>query len=64
MRIAELATMIGEHGELHTNEGLYVSVVVKDVRFTFGRTDVLVTPVDGRGDAWVSLERVGLYPTS
>lgn len=35
---------------------LIVDVKVKDARETFGRTDLLISPVSGEGEQWVSLE--------
>lgn len=36
--------------------GIQVPVHIVDVRFVFGRTDALVVPFRGRGNAWVNLE--------
>lgn len=30
--------------------------MVKDAKTTFGRTDLLITPVSGQGEQWVSAE--------
>lgn len=40
------------------NGRLLAQVSILDVRRLFGRIDVLVTPADGSGEAWVSAERV------
>ena len=37
---------------------LEVPVRITNAREAWGRIDVLVTPVDGSGEAWVSAERV------
>jgi len=36
----------------------YPSIRILGVRQSFGRLDVLVTPLDGEGEAWVSADRV------
>lgn len=33
-----------------------VEVTVKDARQMYGRTDLLITPVSGSGEQWVSAE--------
>ena len=38
--------------------GIEVDCVVHDVRSAFGRTDLLVEPLQGRGRTWVSAARV------
>jgi len=37
---------------------LIVRVRILDARKSFGRDDVLVTPVSGRGEQWIDLTRV------
>lgn len=59
MATVELAKYIGRKGWLRI-EGFNMAVEVKDVRHVWGRIDVLVSPVAGSGDNWVSLERVTL----
>lgn len=59
MTTADMAKLLGRKGELKT-EGLSIPVEIEDARESFGRTDVLVRPVGGRGTTWVSLERVWL----
>lgn len=40
-------------------EGAYtVNVTVKDVKEAFGRTDLLLVPVSGSGEKWVSMDTV------
>ena len=41
-------------------EKLSIPVRIEDGRNVWGRTDLLVTPVDGTGTQWVSLDRVDL----
>ena len=53
--------------QYHGRTGLLLGVVncrvrITDVRLAFGRVDLLVTPVDGEGSAWVSLTNVRLDP--
>lgn len=37
-----------------------VPVIIKNVRQAYGRTDVLVSPKGGEGEAWTSLAHVEL----
>lgn len=41
-----------------TFDKLSVLVRVVDSRKVFGRIDVLVTPVNGYGEQWISMDRV------
>lgn len=58
---AELA-LIGKSGLLtiEGNTGHYMDaeIQVLQVRASFGRLDLLVTPTQGSGEAWVSADRV------
>ena len=42
--------------------GLRPRVRITDARLAFGRVDLLVSPTDGEGSAWVSLTNVRLDP--
>lgn len=53
MTIAQLATIIGKEADFAVTPNLTVRVVVQDVRQRFGRTDYLVSPVNGSGTQWV-----------
>lgn len=63
---AEMGRMIGRRGlaALSASGGaegvLRVAVTVRDVRERFGKLDLLVTPVAGVGEAWVSEGKVEL----
>ena len=46
------------HGLLQTAEGLRVRVKVEDAKTVYGQDRLLVSPVDGSGQAWVSVDRV------
>lgn len=39
-------------------DGVRVRVEVEDERTNFGRTDVLIRPVEGDGEAWVRADKV------
>lgn len=57
---AQLAKLLGP-ALLTVSESsapLSVPVTVIDARTHWGRVDVLVTPVGGTGEAWVSAERL------
>jgi hypothetical protein len=65
MSAAELSRLIGRSGRAALsasgkNQVLHVDVTVLDARELYGRRDVLVSPVAGVGEAWVSLENVEL----
>ena len=45
-------------GELRTSRGLLVTVKVLDSRRAWGKVQLFVTPVNGRGAVWVDLESV------
>jgi|KBSSwiS6_1023812.scaffolds.fasta_scaffold01291_5 hypothetical protein len=57
MNATEMVEVIGRTGDLFI-EDLVVTVQILDVRKAFGRTDFLVTPVDGQKQQWVSETRV------
>jgi hypothetical protein len=58
MTARELAALQGKRAHLVTAEGLEVEVDILDARQAYGRTDLLVSPKAGSGQAWVSDERV------
>ncbi len=60
--IEELAKLVGRSATLTVGE-LRVEVTVTDVRANFGRTDYLITPVTGSGQAWVSQTSITLEET-
>lgn len=66
MSARELAKYIGREGLAAwlTRGGttLRVPVKVLDARTAFGREDVQITPLGGKGSAWVSLETVDFEP--
>lgn len=65
MTSREAANLIGRTGLLRIQiwdrdkEDVFtVPVTIQDAREVFGRVDVLVAPVGGQGERWVSAERV------
>jgi len=61
MKATEAQQYLGKLGKLPVENGkLLISVECHDVKQAYGRTDVLVIPVEGAGlgNAWVSIERV------
>lgn len=50
---------VGKTGKLYI-EKLTVSIHIREIRYVWGRTDVLVSPVNGSGRQWVSADRVKL----
>lgn len=59
MTVREMMELIGHRGFMEL-EAFTIEVEIKDVRQRFGETDVLVTPVEGRGEKWTPLYRVSL----
>lgn len=57
MTYSELKQMIGQQF-IVTFEHVQVNCTVLDGRSSFGRTDILVTPISGNGQQWVSLDRI------
>jgi hypothetical protein len=60
MTLAEYAPYIGRTALLQDvlEKGFTVAVRILDVRSSFGRIDVKVTPIVGSGDTWVNITRV------
>lgn len=59
MNIPELSRAIGQTGllsDLRTD--IKFSIRILDARISYSRVDLLVTPVTGTGQTWVSAERV------
>jgi hypothetical protein len=55
------AELTNKNGLLTTERNhLKVAIVIRDIRFSYGRTDVLIEPIEGAGQAWVSLDRIQL----
>lgn len=54
----EMLAVIDKEALLSTSDGLEVGVTVLNVRSAFGRIDYEVTPLNGKGKAWVSSSRV------
>ncbi len=57
MTMIELRSKIGS-AVIVNLEGLRVMVDVKDVREAYGRQDIRITPVNGAGTKWVSIDRI------
>ena len=53
----ELAEFVGRTGILNTDK-LGVLIRSLDAREVYGRLDILVEPVEGTGEAWVSESRI------
>ena len=59
MNVKQLSQAIGHTVLVDTGMGdIRVHAIVKDVRKVWNRIDLLVAPESGKGEAWVSLERV------
>lgn len=57
MTTREMAKMIDRRAVLRLN-GLGIPVTITDVRVVYGRTDFLVKPLAGSGDAWFCSDSV------
>ncbi len=57
MTITELSNLVGKRGDWCpiATAKCFVPVEIKDARSSYGRTDVYVEPINGRGGAWVRL---------
>jgi len=53
----DLNEYIGKTGTYETG-GLVVNVKILDARNTFGRVDLLITPVSGLGQKWTMAAKV------
>lgn len=61
MTIKELSKLVGREGTILAGlGGISIPVRVVDVRQVYGRTEALVQPHAGDGEAWVELGRVVL----
>lgn len=62
MSAISLARLIGKTGQMRLPEfsNITVPVEIQDAKQSFGRTDVMVMPIGGKGMVWVSLDRVAL----
>tara|TARA_Y100000296_G_C5127494_1_gene233673 strand:+ start:442 stop:702 length:261 start_codon:yes stop_codon:yes gene_type:complete len=49
---------VGKKAEYETTDGLTVPVTVINVKTHFGRVDLCVTPVHGKGERWVTLGKL------
>ena len=57
MTSREIAELLNKRATVELN-GMTVNVKILDGREAYGRTDVLITPISGSGQTWVSAERV------
>lgn len=57
MSIAQLAKAINKTAMLRT-EGFLVSVLIQDVKQSYGNVRYYVSPVNGNGSAWVDESRI------
>jgi hypothetical protein len=55
---SEIQNLIGKSGRLEVEKNFIVAVTILDARSAFGRMDLEVTPANGSGSKWVSMERV------
>jgi hypothetical protein len=57
MSAREMVKLIGREGlariPMRSGVVLYVPVKIADVRSSYGRDDVMIVPVGGKGSAWV-----------
>jgi len=61
MTTTQTTSLIGQRGQLIAErDKLQITVTIQDARSCYGRTEVLVSPKDGSGKAWVSIDRVSL----
>ena len=58
----ELHSFIGRAGQYQARAGMTVAVTVTNARESYGRLDLLVAPVAGTGEAWISTALIKLDP--
>lgn len=59
--LSTLNSLIGQRGQISTErDKLQITVEIHDARSCYGRTEVLVSPENGSGQAWINIERVQL----
>lgn len=59
----ELRSFIGRSGSYQAREGITFDVIVQDAREAYGRLDLLVSPVAGKGQAWIGATLIKLAQT-
>lgn len=52
MQVREVQALIGKTASIKL-DGLWVQVRILDIKYTWGRTRYLITPVAGGGEKWV-----------
>ena len=45
---------VGKKAQFETSDGLTIEITVVNVKTHFGRIDLCVTPVHGKGERWVT----------
>ena len=45
---------VGKKAQFETSDGLIIEITVVNVKTHFGRIDLCVTPVHGKGERWVT----------
>jgi hypothetical protein len=60
MTTRQLADLIGKVTTYHASALLDFEVRVVDARMRFGNVDVLIQPVAGFGEQWITADRTGL----
>jgi hypothetical protein len=58
--VKELSSFVGKSALWHVFAGIAFTVVIKDAKQVFGRTDLLIVPTNGEGQKWVSAGTVEL----
>lgn len=62
MTLVEAAKLVGSTVLCNVGRGLTVPVEILDVRTAFGRVDVKITPVGGKGIDWLSKDNLEIEP--
>lgn len=60
MTTKEGMELIGRKGLLRESRGMAYEVKVTDVKVGYGRTRLLVEPIQGVGEAWIEEESIAL----
>lgn len=59
MSYKEHMSLIGKEVYYQAKTNFWVSVKVQDLKEAYGRTLAKITPVDGMGELWIEVEKIG-----
>lgn len=60
MSTLEMAALIGKRAHYAITDKLTIEVLILDVKRVYNRIDYKVSPIAGKGEQWVSAQKVRL----